>query len=252
MSYVEDWDSGQPGAFWDSGLQWDVNTFPPNGDVQPYLALVTSEHQPMPDYMAMLAATLQPLADGLALLASMPALYDLDLAVGQQLDTTGLWIGVTRDIAEPLPDVYFSFDTPGLGFDQGTWFGPGDSVDGLVVLPDANYRTLLYARAAANQWDGTIEGAYAVWNVLFEGTGYGILIQDLDNMHIIYALTGPVPDALTEALFTGGYLNLVSAGVMVDAYLVPTVPDAPFFGFGVENSSISGFGTGAWANVELG
>lgn len=249
MVYIENWDSDQPNAYWDVGLQWDVNVGPSSGDVQPYLNLITSEHADKPDFTAMIAAVLQPLADSQVLLAGIPGLYDLDAAVAAQLDTTGLWIGDTRNISVPLPDVYFSLDIAGQGFDEGTWFGPGDSVDGLVVLPDAYYRTLLYARVAANQWNGTIPGAYAVWDTLFEGTGIGILIQDLGDMSIIYALTGPVPDAVTLALFTGGYLDIVPAGVGVAAYFTPSVASTPYFGFDVENSSISGFDVGAWGVV---
>jgi hypothetical protein len=252
VAYIENWDSGQPNAFWDVGLQWDVNVGPSPGDVQPYLDLVTSEHADKPNFMAMIAAVLQPLCDSQTLLAAMPTLYDLDVAVGSQLDTTGQWIGVTRIVEIPLAGVYFSFDTAGLGFDQGTWFNSGEPSESLVSLPDPAYRILLYARAAANQWNGTIPGAYAAWNILFQGTGIGILIQDEDDMHMIYALTGPVPDAVTTALFTGGYLDLVPAGVEVDDYLVPSVPDAPYFGFGVENSSISGFGVGAWGVSTIG
>jgi hypothetical protein len=59
-------------------------------------------------------------------------------------------------------------------------------------------------------------------------------------------LVGPQPDAVTLALFTGGYLNLRPAGVGINNYYLPTVPDIPVFGFDVENSSISGFDVGAW------
>jgi len=252
VTYIENWDSDNPNAFWDAGFQWDVNVGPSPGNVQPYLELVTSEHADKPNFNAMLAAVLQPLCDSQSLMSAMPSLYDLDLAVGQQLDTVGEWIGLTRNVLVPLTNVYFAFDTPGVGFDQGTWYNSGEPIDNLVSLPDSAYRTLLYAGAAANSWNGTIPGAYEAWNTLFEDTGIGILIQDLDNMHMLYALTGPIPDAVTLALFEGGYLDLVPAGVRVDYYLTPTVADAPYFGFGVENSSISGFGIGAWGSATPG
>ena len=245
MSYIGDWDSGEPGAFWDTGLQWDVNVGPAPGDIGPYLRLVTSEHRDKPKFITTLAALIQPLADLQVLLAGVPGLYDVDVAAGVQEDAVGQWVGVGRDITIPLTGVFFSWDVDGLGWGQGNWT-TGVDVTELVVLPDDQYRTLLYARIVANQWDGTIPGAYAIWNEIFDGTGTGILIQDQDDMRMTLALTGPVPDAVTTALFTGGYLDVRPAGVMIDYYWTPAAPGVPYFGWGVESSGISGWGVGYW------
>jgi hypothetical protein len=216
--------------------------------VQPWLNIITSEHNQQPKFMTMVAAVLQPFADNIATMLSMTAAFDLDVAVGAQLDIVGQWVGVSRDITVPLTGVYFSLDNPLLGFDSGTWFSTFDPESGLVVLPDENYRTLLRARIASNQWDGSIPGAYSIWDQLFAGQDISILIQDLGNMHMIMALTGGAPDAVTLALFTGGYLTLKPEGVAV-IYMTPSVPDTPYFGFDVENASISGFDTGAWGLI---
>ena len=58
MTFVDTWDSGQPKANWDSGLQWDVNVGLPSGSVAPWLSLVTSEHASKPNFMATLAASM--------------------------------------------------------------------------------------------------------------------------------------------------------------------------------------------------
>lgn len=252
MTVIDSWDSGLPGATWDSGLQWDVNVGPSPGDLSPYLALVTSEHNDKPNFMATLAVLLQPIADLIFLMKSLPGLFDLDVAIGDQLDTVGQWVGVTRNITVPLPNVYFSLDQAGVGLGEGTLKGEFDPVTGLLVLPDENYRTLLRARIASNQWDGTIPSAYSVWDVLFAGSGFGILIQDAGNMSMILALTGPVPDAVTSALFTGGYLSLKPAGVRISNYITPAVANAPYFGIGVENAAIAGLDSGTFGNTSAG
>ncbi len=252
MVVVDAWDSGLAGANWDSGLQWDVDTGPSVGDISKYMALVTSEHNDKPKFMALLATLVQPIADIAALLKSMPGLFDLDTAVGDQLDIVGLWVGVTREIKVPLQNVYFSLDTVGLGLDEGTLQGLFDPTTGLLSLPDEAYRTLLRARIASNHWDGTIPGAYSAWNALFEGTGFGILIQDGNNMSMVYALTGPVPDAVTPALFTGGYLSLKPATVRISNYITPAIPNAPYFGIGLENAAIAGLDTGTFGNASTG
>lgn len=247
MNYlVDSWDSNQFGAQWDTGLQWDVNVGLAVGNVTSYLGLVTSEHNQRPRFMSMLTGILQPYADNIVVLASMSALFDIDVAVGQQLDIVGQWIGATRNVTVPLTDVYFSLDDPLLGFDRGTWFNSFNPVNGIVHLSDEAYRTLLRARVANNQWDGTIPGAYKIWDTVFAGTDTGILIQDLENSHMIMALVGTVPDAVTLALFRGGYLNIKPAGVKIDAYVTPSVANTPYFGFDSNGSGISGFDIGAF------
>lgn len=252
MVVVDTWDSGLPGANWDSGLEWDVTVGLNNGDITKYLALVAGQHADKPKFIALLSMVLQPVADIIALIESIPDAFDLDKAVGKQLDVVGEWVGVSRTITVPLPQVYFSLDVPGLGLDEGTLKGPFDPTTGLLSLPDDAYRTLLRARIAANHWDGTIPGAYAVWDALFSASGYGILIVDNGDMSMMYALRGPVPDAVTLALFTGGYLNLKPAGVRVSQYLTPSVPHAPYFGIGLQNESIAGLGSGAFGVISSG
>lgn len=243
---ISTWDSGQPGAKWDAGLQWDVNVGPALGNVVPYLALVTSEHRDKPKFIETLSFVLQPIVDTLAQMRTFTAKFDIDVAVGVQLDIVGQWVGQSRELQTALTGVYFAFDALGVGFDEGAWKGPFDPTTGLFILPDPSYRLLLKAKVLNNKWNGTIPQAYEIWDALFEGTGFGLLIQDFGNMHMLYALTGPVPDAVTLALFTGGYLNNRPAGVQVDAYMMPSVDDTPYFGFDVENDSIAGFDVGAW------
>lgn len=214
-----------------------------------YTSLITSEYQSSPKFMAMVSLLGQWAVDRRNLLASIPGLYDIDTAVGQQLDRIGQWVGISRNLSLPLTGVYFSFDTAGLGFDQGTWLGPFDPTTGLVSLPDAQYRILLYATIAANNWDGTVPGSYNAWNTIFAPLGYSILIADSQDMTMSVVLVGPAPDAVTLALFTGGYLNLRPAGVGITNYYLPSVPGAPVFGFDVENSAIAGFDTGGWATA---
>lgn len=220
-----------------------------SGDVSPYVGLLTSEHSDQPLFTAMVAAVAQPFADLIAVIQSIPALYDLDVAVGVQLDTVGLWVGISRNLKIALTGVYFSFDTATVGFDQGTWFSQFDPVDGLVSLPDDIYRTLLRARIARNQWDGTIPAAYAIWNTVFAASGAQILIQDNGDMTMLFALVGPIPDALTLALLTGGYLALKPDGVGIIGYMIPSVPSVPLFGFDSENPSISGLDAGGWGTL---
>lgn len=222
--------------------------------VSDYTSLITSEHQ-KPKFLAMVSVLAQWAVDRQNLTQSIrgegnnPGLYDVDVAVGQQLDRVGEWIGRSRQLEIPLTGVYFSFDDAGLGFDQGTWLGPFDPTTGLVSLPDDTYRILLYATIAANNWDGTIPSAYEAWNTIFEPLGYQILIQNNQDMTMSFVLMGPSPNAVTYALFTGGYLNLCPAGVGVVGYFIPTIPNVPVFGFDADGDLIAGFDEGCWVTT---
>lgn len=181
-----------------------------SGDISPYLALVTSEHQDAPRFMATLAVVLQGHADNMAVLASLPTLFDLDTATGVQLDTVGLWIGKTRQLAVPISNVFFTFDTVGLGWDHGVWKGPFDPASSITVLGDALYRLLLKATVAANKWDGSIPQAYADLNELF--SPLSVQIKDNGDMTMVFTLIGAT-DVVTKALFSTGALTLRPAGV---------------------------------------
>ena len=211
-----------------------------------YLALITSYHRGKPRFAAVIEACVAPQVAAQEFLASITQAFDLDAAAGAQEDILGLWVGRARNVETPLAGVYFSFDTAGLGFDEGNWKGPFDPDAGLVALDDDTYRTLLRAKIAANNWDGTVPSAAAAFAPVFVGTGSLVFIQANQDMTMVVGLAGALPTAVRRALLVGGYLPLKPAGVSVQ-YAITTADGAPVFGFDVQNDFISGFDTGAWA-----
>lgn len=216
--------------------------------VQPYLDLVTGEHRDKPDFVSVLTVALEPIADTRAVVDAFPTAYDLDTAVGAQLDVVGEWAGRPRYLTAPLTDVYFSFDDAEVGFDSGTWKGPYDPETGLVALPDSPYRTLLRAAVAANLWDGSIPAAYAVWDSLLDGLGAGIFIVDGLDMSVQMGFGGGPIDAVSMAMIRRGYFDLKPAGVKVRGYFVNSEPKTPVFGFDVQGAGLGGFDSSSWAN----
>lgn len=209
-----------------------------------YTGLITSEHKQRPKFMAVVAALTQPMVDLMSVLGSMPGKFDLDSAVGVQLDDIGRWVGISRIIRTPLTDVYFSLDSDGLGFDQGIWKGPFDPDTGLTTLDDDTYRLVIRAKIGANHWDGTMEGSVAILNSIF-GDDTHVFIQDNQDMTMTIGIAGQQPSAVFLALVSEGYIPLKPEGVRVDLVIVST-DDAPIFGFDVQNDFISGFDAGAW------
>lgn len=186
---------------------------PPTPVISQYTNLITSEYSNATKFLRTISITVQGAIDTQAVLSGMSQGFDLDVAVGQQEDYTGQWIGVSRKLPVPLSDVYFSFDIAGLGFDQGTWYGPFDPTTFIDTLPDDAYRVLLRAKVGANQWDGTIPDAYRIYAYILQGTGTDVLIQDNGDSTMSVTLVGAPPTAVLAALFTGEYLALRPAGV---------------------------------------
>ena len=183
-----------------------------------YTGLVTSEHADKPNFLASIVTAVQPFVDAANVVATLPSAYDLDLAVGAQLDTVGLWVGVTRYLIEPLPGIFFSWNTVGLGWGQGVWHPPYVPTDGLVALDDPTYRLLLKGRIIANAWDGTIAGAFPALNQIFNSTttpGTTFYIQDNYDMTMNFVMTGTFPGTLFATIFTTGLLGLKPVGVDV-------------------------------------
>ncbi|MFJ4349477.1 DUF2612 domain-containing protein [Pseudomonas sp. NPDC089428] len=141
-------------------------------DIKDYTGKITSEHADKPKYMAMVEAVSQCFLDTNQVAAGLPDDFDLDLATDAQLDDVGLWVGISRNIPTPLTNVYFSLDTPGLGFDQGAWKGPFDPDNGITVLDNETYRSLIRAKIGANHWDGTLESSKAILDLIFNPDGH--------------------------------------------------------------------------------
>lgn len=216
-------------------------------NITDYTGLITSEHNQRPNFVATVSLTVQPIVDALNVLATVSSLLDIDIAVGDQLDKLGEWIGQSRNILIPLPGVFFSWDTSGLGWDQGNWFDPDSNINGLTVLDDASYRVLLKAKIAANHWDGTVPGAYAIWAIVFAAFPFTILIFDHQDMtmSLLMITTGTVPMVI-QSLFKNGFLSLRPAGVLIDNTFISA---APAFAWDIESPTLQGWDQGSWATT---
>jgi len=211
--------------------------------VAEYLNLITSEHREKPDFKAVVTLNVAVPARVQELLKLMIPLFDVDVAVGDQLDIIGKWVGVTRDVAIPIAGIFFTWDGVfSNGWDYGTWTSAIVPTE-ITVLPDDAYRVLIKAKIAANQWDGTMEGAYAIWESLF--STLTILIVDNQDMSYDLGVVGGIVDSLTLALITGGYIPLKPEGVRVRGYFV-SIDSGPVFSWDTDSTLLKGWDTGSW------
>ena len=204
-----------------------------------YTTLITSEHASKPKFVALVSLLTQAIDSNTQLVNSFQTLFDVDTAVGQQLDYTGQWIGITRNVYPSISSAFFSLDTANLGLDQGYWQGILD-VGGFTVLPDEAYRQILYAKIAINTWDGTTNSALKILQNALPGVYVSIL--DNQNMSITISISGTL-DALQKQLIEQGYFTARPAGVAV-TYDIGSV----FFAWNENTATQKGWNTGAfWA-----
>ena len=179
-------------------------------DITQYTDLIPSENASQPNFVAMVSFLCEPFVTNQNILASFPDKFDLDQAVGDQLDILGEWIAGpnSRTIKIPISGNYFELDVAGSGLDEKDWYVTGEALFTSVQLDDDDYRQFLRAKAAANNWDGTINGAYNVYAIFFTGKPTAILIHDYQNMSFALEIIGQVPNDTIMAILNQNYLGL--------------------------------------------
>lgn len=219
-----------------------------------YTDLITNYHRGKPLFVEHLDLSTRSLTDTSVAIRGLVSAFDIDEAVGVQLDALGEWIGRSRIVSQPISGVYFSLDTAGLGWDQGVWQGPYDPDAGYTSLSDDTYRIILKAKIAINNWDGTNDSLPQILDTALEGSGLSMQIVDNQDMTIgVWVFPDTDISNVSLELITAirqGYLTVKAAGVYAGSITTPVIitPSAgnKFFGFDLENQYIAGFDDGAW------
>lgn len=219
-----------------------------------YTDLITNYHRVKPLFVDHVDLSTRPLTDTSSALQSLLIAFDIDSAVGVQLDVLGEWIGRTRIVSQPISGVYFSFDTDGLGWDQGVWQGPYDPDAGYTSLSDDTYRIVLKAKIAINNWDGQNDSLPAILETTLDGSGLKMQIVDNQDMTIsVWVFPEEDINQVSLELLAAikqGYLTVKAAGVWAGDIQTPSIQTpsvgSRFFGFDMDNEYIAGFDDGAW------
>lgn len=222
-----------------------------------YTELITNYHATKPKFFDHIDLSTRPLIDVTTATRGLVSAFDIDTAVGVQLDILGLWIGRSRIVSQPISGVYFSLDIDGLGFDQGVWQGPYDPDSGYTTLSDETYRIILKAKIAINNWDGRNDSLPPILDAALEGSGLKMQIVDNQDMTISIWVF-PETDISNVSLeliaaIRQGYLTVKAAGVWGGSIEIPAVETPSegnrFFGFDMDNEYIAGFDDGAWGEL---
>ncbi|HWI02403.1 MAG TPA: DUF2612 domain-containing protein [Acidimicrobiales bacterium] len=211
-----------------------------------YLALVPSANRQQPRFTASLSAALAPLLDVMSVAASLPAAFDIDEAVGVQLDAVGVRVGLSRRLGVPIEGVYFALDVDGVGLDEGVWLGPNDPTEALAALDDGTYRLFLRLKVQANTWSGSLEDAQRMLQAAAP-PGSAVFVQDNFDMSMTVGVSGVVPSRLFIKLLEQANEWLRPAAVDSSVVIVTSTSGAPIFGLDSDNDYLGGLDRGAWA-----
>jgi hypothetical protein len=116
--------------------------------------------------------------------------WNVATATGAGLDRIGRVVNVSRTLQLPSGAVPFlGFEEAGdplfVPFGQGTFFAGANSLTSNFQLADSDYRTLIYAKMAANICDGSIPAINQVLLTLFPNRG-NAYVADGENMTMEY------------------------------------------------------------------
>lgn len=175
--------------------------------------LVTTEHRDKPNYIKTVSLSAQGFADQINLCKQAYDLYDLDDAGGVQLDAVGMWVGISRFVSLDM-DIFFSWDTLGVGWDQGIWWQVGDAESLVTQLSDQSYRNLIRLKIMCNQSDGSIPSTTEIISKAIEGSGATLTVYE-GVMEVTFNIAGDI-SRIMRGIITGGYIPIKSSGVGIN------------------------------------
>jgi hypothetical protein len=152
-----------------------------------YLPTIISQYANSPTIVSLISS----FSNWLDPTANLEEFYDLiwnvDTAQGYGLDVWGRIVGVGR-VLNVATGSYFGFTGPsgasGDPYNQSPFYS-GQSTTSNFALSDDGFRTLIYAKAAANITDGSIPSINQILLTLFPGRG-NCYVVDNEDMTMIY------------------------------------------------------------------
>lgn len=213
-------------------------------DKENYKALITSQYQTSTNFMAWLDGLLGVVQDTATAVENLDYAFDLDYAIGLQLDALGEMIGIPRRINYTIlsADVGFTWDDAALGWDDGLWVLPALT---LLNMPDDIYRQVLKIKVVLNSWSGSVNEAYIAWDNLFHGDPI-LVIENNKDMTMELGIIGTNILGIIESLFAQEAISFRPTGVDCTYHFNST--GSPFFAWGGEVEGVyEGWDSGYWA-----
>lgn len=193
-----------------------------------YTKLITSLHSDKPLFVATVALMAGAFADVYEQAAGLVRAFDVDTAIGVQLDVVGLWVGISRRQNIPVVGAFFTWNTTGKGWNQTNWKGPYEPDEGIVDLDDETYRVVIKAKIGSNYWQGTDLELQSIGRNSMASVGVQCFVLDnMDMTTTVYILGAPT-QVMIE-MIKRGVTPPKTAGVRITGYILSSTPGSPFF-----------------------
>ena len=186
-------------------------------DASFYTDLITSEHATKPKFKSWVEVLLLPFVDCINLNDDIKKAFNLNTAVGVQLDTLGKILVQSRQMT----------------------FQPTDGSSPL--LNDYYYRMILKAKVIKNQWKGTIHNFYSFWKILFEGQPLNIYLVDNQQMEPVVVIWSSQTPLMIQDFLRNNLIIPKPAGLGFTVRQVDIEGILGFFG-----TEFTGFDTGVF------
>jgi len=183
--------------------------------INDYLDLVPSENREKEKFIAWLSVTLESVNSLKVLAEGMYTYFDLDNAIGVQLDIVGEIVGVGRELN----------------------FQP--TVGDPTITDDVLYRKMIKGKIAKNHWNGTNEDLINIWQTIFDDVV--IILDDNQDMTVDIIVIG-LGSQIEQELVENGYFVPKAQGVGYNYTFTTDI----IFTFDLDNTYFSGFDVGYW------
>ena len=188
--------------------------------IDTYRKLLTSEYRHSPKLINWLLWLLNEGTTYTNFIQMFVEAFDLDVAVGLQLDAIGRLVGVRR-LLDFVPS-------------------GGES----PLLDDETYRFLIKATIIKNTWKGKLEDLYSAWRVLYPESKL-FQIQDLQDMTFNVIIAGDFT-SLQKELISKGYIIPKPEGVRINLMTITDTSGFPLFSYDLDTLYYSGYNS-HWA-----
>lgn len=207
-----------------------------------YTDLIAGYHVDKSKYQEWVYTLTEPLRLARERLANLRRDFDVDTAIGAQLDAIGVRVGISRTLPLRITGVYFELDNADVGLDFGIWKGRYDPSDGTTTLDDETYRAVIKAKILSNKWNGengTLPEFLSTALSYFGVDAKMLDLQDFQTMHVALNLTKASTPPIVWELISRRIVDVTAAGVSLKI-----VDNVSWFGFDYQTQSVSGFDTG--------
>lgn len=186
-------------------------------DTNEYTELIAGYHSNREKFTQWIYELTEPVKQAREKISGFVFDYDIDQAIGEQLNGVGVRVGASRKLKTRITNVFFAFDdVDGKGFDFGIWKTPRDSATAITELSDEIFRTLVKAKVALNQYSGDNESIRdLIVRVMMafgvDSSQFGYV--DNQNMSISVFIDRPFVPPIVWELFYNNIFALNHAGV---------------------------------------